>query len=138
MLCSDVGHLTSCSDQVMMTVFQYSPDDALLIPAVVVINRSNNTVVDSDNKSAVGIDENYLVSGPAKLVLTALLAMLIIGIMIGNSLVILSVTVFNKMRTLSNVLIGSLASADLLVAIFVLPISLQVSSFTFFSNTLAV
>lgn len=112
----------------MMTIFQYTPDDALLIPAVVVVNRSNNTLADSDNNSTAFIDANQLVSGPAKLVLIALLAMLIVGIVIGNSLVILSVAIFNKMRTLSNVLIGSLASADLLVAIFVLPISLQVSS----------
>jgi len=55
-----------------------------------------------------------------------LLSAVIIGTLLGNASVILAVTVYDKMRTLSNVLIASLGSADLLVAIVVMPISLQV------------
>jgi len=55
-----------------------------------------------------------------------LLSAVIIGTLLGNTSVILAVTVYDKMRTLSNVLIASLGSADLLVAIVVMPISLQV------------
>jgi len=46
--------------------------------------------------------------------------------LLGNASVILAVSVYDKMRTLSNVLIASLGLADLLVAIVVMPISLQV------------
>jgi hypothetical protein len=59
-------------------------------------------------------------------VVSVVLGGLIIGTIVGNACVILSVVVYDKMRTLSNGLIASLASADLLVAIVVLPISLQV------------
>jgi len=55
-----------------------------------------------------------------------LLSAVIIGTLLGNASVILAVTAYDKMRTLSNALIASLASADLLVAIVVMPISLQV------------
>lgn len=58
--------------------------------------------------------------------ITVLLSAVIIGTLLGNASVILAVTVYDKMRTLSYVLIASLASADLLVAIVVMPISLQV------------
>ena len=56
--------------------------------------------------------------------LALLLAFFILGIVIGNVFVILSVLLFREMRTLTNGLIISLATADLLVAIIVLPISL--------------
>jgi len=55
-----------------------------------------------------------------------LLSAVIIGTLLGNASVILAVSVYDKMRTLSNVLIASLGSADLLVAMVVMPISLQV------------
>ena len=53
------------------------------------------------------------------------LSLFIICIIIGNILVISSVILFRDMRTLTNVLIASLAIADLLVALIVLPISLH-------------
>ena len=62
----------------------------------------------------------------AAAVIAVLLSAVIIGTLLGNASVILAVIVYEKMRTLSNVLIASLASADLLVAIVVMPISLQV------------
>ena len=111
-----------------MNVLQYIPEDTSLVLPIV-INISNSTPTGNGNNltnTEVIVDGGGLLSGSTKLVFMVLLALLIIGIILGNSLVILSVTVFVKMRTQSNCLIGSLASADLLVAIFVLPISLQV------------
>ena len=58
--------------------------------------------------------------------IAVLLSAVVVGTLLGNASVILAVTVYDKMRTLSNALIASLASADLLVAIVVMPISLQV------------
>lgn len=49
----------------------------------------------------------------------------ILAIIVGNIMVILAVVLFREMRTLTNALIVSLATADLLVAIVVQPISLQ-------------
>jgi hypothetical protein len=63
---------------------------------------------------------------PSTIVVLVLLSAIIVGTFVGNCCVILSVVAFDKMRTLSNGLIASLASADLLVAVVVLPISLQV------------
>ena len=48
----------------------------------------------------------------------------IFSIIVGNIFVILGVLLFREMRTLTNGMIVSLASADLLVAIIVLPLSL--------------
>lgn len=57
--------------------------------------------------------------------LATFLSVFIICIIIGNMLVVSSVLLFREMRTLTNALIVSLAVADLLVAIIVLPLSLH-------------
>lgn len=72
-----------------------------------------------------GLDASCIDITPIEAVICVVLALLILAIIIGNVFVILSVAIFDKMRTLSNWLIVSLASADLLVAIVVLPISLH-------------
>ena len=59
-----------------------------------------------------------------EIIVAILLSGFIIGIVFGNCCVVLSVVLFREMRTITNGLIVSLATADLLVAIFVLPISL--------------
>ena len=59
-----------------------------------------------------------------EIIIAIVLCGFILAIIIGNMFVILSVALFRDMRTLTNGLIVSLASADLLVAIIVLPISL--------------
>ncbi len=59
-----------------------------------------------------------------EIVIAVILSGFILAIIVGNMFVILSVALFRDMRTLTNGLIVSLASADLLVAIIVLPISL--------------
>jgi len=46
-----------------------------------------------------------------------------VGIVVGNAFVVASVAAFREMRTLTNWMIVSLASADLLVAVAVLPLS---------------
>jgi hypothetical protein len=71
-------------------------------------------------------EHERLVLTPRMFFLSVVLSAVIIGTVIGNSFVVISVIAFDKMRTLSNGLIASLASADLLVAVVVLPISLQV------------
>lgn len=56
---------------------------------------------------------------------TVTITIIIIGILLGNSLVITSVLLYQRLRrSISNSFIASLAVADLLVAIFVLPFSL--------------
>jgi hypothetical protein len=76
----------------------------------------------------VNDEDAYTVAvSPASVVIAVVLSAVIVGTVIGNACVILSVVAFDKMRTMSNGLIASLASADLLVAVVVLPLSLQVS-----------
>lgn len=81
---------------------------------------SNETVWNGLDESSSCIDIT-----PVEVVVCVALALLVLAIIVGNVFVILSVAIFDKMRTLSNWLIVSLASADLLVAIVVLPISLH-------------
>lgn len=62
---------------------------------------------------------------PIEIVVIIFLSLFIFGIIVGNIFVIMSVLLFREMRTMTNGLIVSLASADLLVALIVLPISLH-------------
>ncbi|UMM41571.1 hypothetical protein L5515_017774 [Caenorhabditis briggsae] len=52
------------------------------------------------------------------------LVMLILLTIFGNILVVLSVVVYKRMRTFTNILLTSLATADLLVGLIVMPMSL--------------
>ncbi|KAK2160953.1 hypothetical protein LSH36_124g04004 [Paralvinella palmiformis] len=61
---------------------------------------------------------------PIEVAIIVFLSGFIFAIIVGNVFVILAVLLFRDMRTLTNGLIVSLASADLLVAIIVLPLSL--------------
>ena len=63
---------------------------------------------------------------PLEIVISIFLSIFIFCIIIGNIFVIMSVLLFRQMRTMTNGLIVSLATADLLVAIVVLPISLHI------------
>ncbi|MCP9266324.1 Roundabout-like protein 2 [Dirofilaria immitis] len=49
---------------------------------------------------------------------------LIFFVVVGNTFVILSVIIYKRMRTFTNKLLTSLATADLLVGVFVMPLSL--------------
>ena len=59
-----------------------------------------------------------------EIIIAIVLSIFILGIIFGNCCVVLSVLLFREMRTITNGLIVSLATADLLVAVLVLPISL--------------
>lgn len=56
-----------------------------------------------------------------KIVLIVLFCLLIIITIIGNTLVILSVITTRRLRTVTNLFVTSLAVADWLVGIFVMP-----------------
>lgn len=69
---------------------------------------------------------NNIVDGPYKINLTDLIfvvvfCLLIIIVIIGNTLVILSVLTTRRLRTVTNLFVTSLAVADWLVGIFVMP-----------------
>ncbi|KAK2173809.1 hypothetical protein NP493_848g02039 [Ridgeia piscesae] len=78
------------------------------------------------NDSACAGQRGHFRVAALDVIIGLVLSCLIVAIIIGNTFVILSVSLFRDMRTLSNGLIVSLATADLLVAIIVLPISLYV------------
>ena len=92
-------------------------------------NSTQNASVSSEGPCHAAVrlsDVESHLSDVVAALIGVLLSAVIIGTLLGNASVILAVTVYDKMRTLSNVLIASLGSADLLVAIVVMPISLQV------------
>ncbi|XP_071090462.1 5-hydroxytryptamine receptor 1F-like [Haliotis cracherodii] len=59
-----------------------------------------------------------------QVVISLILSCMIVGTVIGNSLVCIAVGIVKRLQTPSNLLIVSLATADLLVAILVMPLSL--------------
>lgn len=63
-------------------------------------------------------------AGGHKLLLFALLIVINLSVILGNILVILSVYATAKLRSVTNIFIVSLATADLLLGVFVLPYSL--------------
>ncbi len=81
-----------------------------------------NMTMDSNASSVTG---HIIVVTTLEIIICILLAFFMLFIIIGNMFVILSVGLFRDMRTLTNCLIVSLATADILVAIMVLPISLH-------------
>lgn len=69
---------------------------------------------------------NNIVDGPYRinftdLIFVVLFCLLIIIVIIGNTLVILSVLTTRRLRTVTNLFVTSLAVADWLVGIFVMP-----------------
>ncbi|KAM3726848.1 5-hydroxytryptamine receptor [Dirofilaria immitis] len=59
-----------------------------------------------------------------QIIIAILLTTLIFFVVVGNTFVILSVIIYKRMRTFTNKLLTSLATADLLVGVFVMPLSL--------------
>ena len=89
-------------------------------------NSTPNTTGSPAVAASSSDGESPLIGDVEAAIIAVLLSAVVVGTLLGNASVILAVTVYDKMRTLSNALIASLASADLLVAIVVMPISLQV------------
>ena len=87
-----------------------------------VSTNSSWFAVTSDD--VIADDVSVMSSTPVLILASSLIACFIVAIILGNILIIASVVVFREMRTLTNWLIVSLASADLLVSVVVLPISL--------------
>jgi len=99
------------------------------LAAVVGCRSTLNSTVSAADPCVAAVqspDVRSWVGDVVAVLIAVLLSAVIIGTLLGNASVILAVSVYEKMRTLSNVLIASLGSADLLVAIVVMPISLQV------------
>ncbi|KAE9412753.1 hypothetical protein Angca_002899 [Angiostrongylus cantonensis] len=79
----------------------------------------------SQEKGRVVSSEPYqLCLGLQDVFIALLLVMMILITVLGNVLVVLSVVVYKRMRTFTNILLTSLASADLLVGLVVMPMSL--------------
>jgi hypothetical protein len=68
-------------------------------------------------------DDDVIVALPEVIIVGILVSLVIVAIVVGNAFVVAAVAVYREMRTLTNWMIVSLASADLLVAIAVLPLS---------------
>lgn len=69
------------------------------------------------------VDDGGGATIPVIVIVGTLVTIAIIAIVIGNAFVVASVVVYREMRTLTNWMIVSLASADILVAVAVLPLS---------------
>jgi len=108
---------------------QSTSSSVSLAAAVVGCRSTLNSTVSAAGPCVAAVqsaDVRSRVGDVVAVLIAILLSSVIIGTLLGNASVILAVSVYEKMRTLSNVLIASLGSADLLVAIVVMPISLQV------------
>ena len=114
---------------VTLVLFDRSTSTTVAASAPVDCNSTQNASVSVEGPCNAAVrlsDVESRLSDIVAALIGVLLSAVIIGTLLGNASVILAVTVYDKMRTLSNVLIASLGSADLLVAIVVMPISLQV------------
>lgn len=102
-----------------------------------VVTSAQRTMTSDDVTAAVmtgpatelGRDGNATVEGgdapslARVFVIGTFVSVVIVAIVVGNAFVVASVAAFREMRTLTNWMIVSLASADLLVAVAVLPLS---------------
>uniref|UniRef100_A0A914W5X2 G-protein coupled receptors family 1 profile domain-containing protein n=1 Tax=Plectus sambesii TaxID=2011161 RepID=A0A914W5X2_9BILA len=75
----------------------------------------DDSVADSTTRLCLGLGHVFI---------ALVLVVMIITTVFGNILVVLSVFVYKRMRTFTNILLTSLATADLLVGLVVMPLSL--------------
>jgi len=118
--------MTMVTDGVTFLPGHSTSEPVTVALGLVECNCTQNTSSDPFGATAQSSDVASLMGDVVAALIAVLLSAVIIGTLLGNASVILAVTVYDKMRTLSNALIASLGSADLLVAIVVMPISLQV------------
>ncbi|KAF8788796.1 probable G-protein coupled receptor No18 [Argiope bruennichi] len=89
---------------------------------------SGFTVVTHGNDSAIDLDSSLLgVTVPQAIGTAVALGVIMIGTMIGNVLVILSVFTYKPLRNVQNIFLVSLAAADIAVSIFVMPFNVAYS-----------
>lgn len=81
----------------------------------------DNTTIDVSGSA----DDDWIVVVSRMVATSIVVSGFIASIIVGNVFIVASVTLFREMRTLTNWTIVSLATADLLVGIVVLPFSLQ-------------
>lgn len=95
-----------------------SNNDTLLgkLLEVTSFHNVNMLTNDTDNKADGPYSINF-----TDLIFVVLFCLLIIVVIIGNTLVILSVLTTRRLRTVTNLFVMSLAVADWLVGIFVMP-----------------
>ncbi|VDK41983.1 unnamed protein product [Anisakis simplex] len=102
--------------------------DALV--AVSVVKQHVKTFTDNQHSSALQAQfasqssAFKLCLGLQDVFVALFLVLLIFATIFGNILVVLSVFVYQRMRTFTNILLTSLATADLLVGLVVMPLSL--------------
>jgi len=87
---------------------------------VVVMTTPVNSTTDMEDVPAGGLA--YPVWAAALIVLAC--SLIVVGTIVGNILVCTAVSIVRKLRTPSNWLIVSLAVADLLVALLVMPLAI--------------
>uniref|UniRef100_A0A0R3RLN2 G_PROTEIN_RECEP_F1_2 domain-containing protein n=1 Tax=Elaeophora elaphi TaxID=1147741 RepID=A0A0R3RLN2_9BILA len=89
-----------------------------------IFNRSRCILEDEGERTATSNVNDVNVVFQSKLYQIRELITLIFFVIVGNTFVILSVIIYKRMRTFTNKLLTSLATADLLVGLFVMPLSL--------------
>ncbi|GFW64414.1 octopamine receptor [Trichonephila clavipes] len=91
-------------------------------------SMSGSTQITIGNESSTEIDNALLgVTVPQAIGTAVALGVIMIGTMIGNVLVILSVFTYKPLRNVQNIFLVSLAAADIAVAVFVMPFNVAYS-----------
>ncbi|GIX93603.1 octopamine receptor [Caerostris darwini] len=91
-------------------------------------SMSGSNLIASVNDSSVELDSSLLgVAVPQAIGTAVALGVIMLGTMIGNVLVILSVFTYKPLRNVQNIFLVSLAAADIAVAVFVMPFNVAYS-----------
>lgn len=91
------------------------------------MENMTNFVFDNDTSSESVLDLNDVVSFAYAVGTAVALGFIMLGTMVGNILVILSVFTYKPLRNVQNIFLVSLAAADIAVATFVMPFNVVYS-----------